>query len=68
HGAIIRWLPGWLFHQILEVKFRVSLTIDCRGRSCCMGVLFKFKNILFGNRVLFLGLIVVKKESVTGKT
>ena len=33
-----------------------------------MGVLFKFKNILFGNRVLFLGLIVVKKESVTGKT
>lgn len=33
-----------------------------------MGVLFKFKNILFGNRMLFLGLIVVKKESVTGKT
>ncbi|WP_412033457.1 pyocin S6 family toxin immunity protein [Pseudomonas aeruginosa] len=46
----------------------LRLTIDCRGRSCCMGVLFKFKNILFGNRVLFLGLIVVKKESVTGKT
>ncbi len=33
-----------------------------------MGLLFQVKNILYGNRVLFLGLIVVKKESVTGKT